>query len=152
MAINDLRTRQLDMGLAILRVAIGAVFVAHGAQKLFVSGIGGVQAGFGQMGIPFAEFVAPAVSLLEFAGGIALIAGLFTRVVAIGLALNALGALLFVHLPNGFFLPGGYEFVMALFGASAALALAGGGRWSLDALLNRKRQEARHGHGELQRA
>lgn len=149
---ENVSTRQVDMGLAVLRAAIGVVFAAHGAQKLFVSGIDGVQDGFGQMGIPFAAVVAPAVAALEFLGGIALVLGFLTRVVAIGLALVALGAMLFVHLPNGFFLPRGIEFVMALFGASSALALIGGGRWSLDAVMAQRRTTEPHRHRELQRA
>ncbi|MEX1183555.1 MAG: DoxX family protein [Gemmatimonadota bacterium] len=72
---------------------------AHGAQKLFVLGLPGLIEGFGVMGIPLADVAAPAVALLEFFGGIALFAGLFTPVVAAGLALVMLGALVLVHLP-----------------------------------------------------
>jgi len=50
-----------------------------------------------------------------------------------------LGAMLLVHLKNGFFLPGGYEFVLALFAMSAALAVAGAGEFSLDALIGRRK-------------
>jgi len=127
--------RQLDLGLAVLRIVGGIVFAAHGAQKLFVYGLDGVAGGFAQMGIPLAGVVGPAVGVIELLGGIALVLGLLTRPFAIGLAAVMLGALFSVHLAAGFFLPNGYEFVFALFGAAATLAITGAGRLSLDARL-----------------
>jgi putative oxidoreductase len=130
---------QPSAGLALLRVVTGIVFMAHGAQKLFVYGMGGVTGAFAGMGIPFPGITGPAVAIIEFAGGLALIAGLLTRLASLGLAITMLGAIVTVHLAAGFFLPNGVEFVLVLFAAAAALALAGPGAWSADAVIARRR-------------
>lgn len=132
-------TPRSDAGLAVLRAIVGTVFVAHGAQKLFVFGLPGLTAGFESMGIPLAAVAAPAVALVELLGGLALIAGLLTRLASVGLAITMLGAIVFAHLSAGFFAPDGVEFVLTLFGAAVALALTGPGALSLDARLARHR-------------
>jgi putative oxidoreductase len=131
--------RQLDTALLVVRVIIGTIFIAHGGQKLFTYGMDGVAAGFTQMGIPFASLMAPFISLLEFAGGIALVVGVLTRLAALGLALNMVGAIAFAHAKSGFFLPAGFEFALALFGAAVLLAVTGSGSFSVDAAVARTR-------------
>jgi putative oxidoreductase len=133
-------SQRLQGGLALLRTGVGVIFIAHGAQKLFIYGFAGVTGAFGQMGVPFPGITGPLVALLEFFGGIALLVGLMTRIAGFGLAVNMLGAIFMVRRQGGFFLPSGMEFELALGLASMALALTGAGSFSLDhALANRRK-------------
>ncbi len=127
-----------DKGIALLRIVVGGVFVAHGAQKLFVFGIPGLAGFLGQAGVPFPLPSAVAVTAAEFLGGLALVAGLFTRWAALPLAFSMLVAALTVHLKGGFFLPGGVEYVLTLFAATVGLSLTGSGAFSIDGLLARR--------------
>jgi putative oxidoreductase len=125
-------------GTALLRLAVGTIFVAHGAQKLFQFGPAGVAGFFESVGIPFALANAYVVIGIELVGGLAMIAGLGTRVVGVLFAAVMAVAFATVHLPAGFFLPDGYEFVLVLFAASVTLALQGGGALAVDNVLPRR--------------
>jgi putative oxidoreductase len=129
--------RQLNIGLAALRVTVGTVFIAHGSMKLFTFGFAGVSGMFGHMGVPFPGVTGPLNALLEFFGGIALVIGFLTRLTALGLALDMIGAILLVKLKGGF---SGYELERLLLGSSVALALTGAGQFSLDAMLAGRRK------------
>lgn len=135
--MNSIRARA-DLGLLVLRVATGIVFLMHGYQKVFTYGFAGVGDAFTKMGIPMGTLIGPAIGLLELLGGIALIIGLGTRIVGLLLSCDMLGAIALVHGKNGFFLPMGFEFVFLLFAASLALALAGAGDMSVDARMSRR--------------
>jgi putative oxidoreductase len=134
--------RHREIGLTILRVVVGAIFVAHGVQKFFLFGIPAVAEGFAQSGIVMPAVMAPFITLVELLGGIALVAGLLTRLAALGTAFTMLGAISLVHIQNGFFNPNGFEYPAALLAASVAIVLMGPGNLSLDAVIARRMEPA----------
>jgi putative oxidoreductase len=134
--------RQLSLGIALVRIITGVVFLAHGCQKFFVFGIAGATAAFGQMGVPAPSITAPLVAIVEVAAGIALILGLLTRLAALGLAINMLGAIFLVRLKGGFFIPNGAEYETVLFVACVALVIAGAGALSIDDAIAMRRSAA----------
>lgn len=125
--------------ITLVRAVVGIVFLVHGGQKLFVFGFHGVAGFFGQIGVPLPAYSSVVVTLVEFLGGAALLLGLYTRVAALLLACDMVGAILLVHLKGGFFLPKGYEFALTLLVANLALLLAGSGRLALDNVIGKRR-------------
>ena len=122
--------RQLSLGLLLLRIAVGAVFINHGYMKLFKFGFAGVTGAFTQMGVPMPGIMGPFVAILEFFGGIALVVGLLTRLFALGFTIDMLVAIFLVLMPKGF---SGFELEFVLMCASAALLFTGAGLYSVDA-------------------
>lgn len=118
-------------GLTILRIVVGIVFLVHGYQKLFHMGFHGVAGFFAHAGIPLPMVSAVVVTLVEFVGGILLIAGIGVRIAAALLAVDMAVAILAVHLKHGFYNPMGFEFPLTLLAATLCLALSGGGMFSL---------------------
>lgn len=130
-----------DLGLLAARIILGVVLMAHGWQKFSEWGISGTAANFEKMGVPAPTLSALFAAVVEFAGGIALVLGILTPVVALLVVLDMAGAFLFVHAGNGIFVgKGGWELVGLI--AVGGLALLGGaGRFGLDALINRRTQQ-----------
>ncbi len=121
-----------------LRIPIGIIFVAHGAQKLFGWFGGGGLEGTGQfmasLGLAPGYLMALLAGGAEFFGGLALLLGLLVRPAAALLASVMVVAILSVHIDKGFFMAsGGYEFALALLAAALALLIGGAGRLSVDA-------------------
>ena len=130
----------VDVGLLVLRVVLGVIFAAHGAQKLFGAfggpGIEGTAGFHGQLGIKPPYLMAVLAGLAEFAGGILIAVGFLTPLAAVALILTMAVAVFTVHLKNGFFnMNGGYEFNLALAGMALTLLITGAGAFSLDAVL-----------------
>ena len=123
-----------SVGLLVLRLVMGAAFVFHGWPK--------IQNPLGWMGpdAPVPAIFQALAALAEFGGGIALIAGLLTRLASLGIATNMIVALGMVHLPHGdpfVGKPGQASFEPAAVYLACAILflLLGSGRFSLDALL-----------------
>ena len=131
-------------GLAMLRLMVGVIFVAHGAQHLFGvwggPGLTGTAASFDSIGLSPGFPLAVAVGVIEFGGGLLLMAGALTPYVGVALIVVMLGAMWKVHLANGFFInwamtPGvghGVEYNLMLIAALLCLTLTGPGALSID--------------------
>src|SRR5579864_1905148 len=125
------------IGLLILRLGIGLILAAHGAQKLF-----GVWGGPGmakwtqsvqRLRIRPAQPWAWVAALSEFGGGLLLALGLLSPLGSLALIGAMLVAIATVHLPKGFWVSkGGYEFNLSLIAGATALAFTGPGAYSLD--------------------
>ncbi len=126
------------MGVLPLRIVVGLVFVVHGAQKLFVFGLADTAGFLGSLGIPLPTVAAAALIAVELLGGLALLLGAGTRIVAAVLAADMLVAILTVHVRGGFFVPDGIEFVLTLLGACLALVGLGAGPCSVDGARGRE--------------
>ena len=126
-----------------VRLALGAVFVAHGAQKVLGAwggpGLGRFTAGEAPLGLRPAWLWLGAAAVAELAGGALVLAGLLTRLGALLLLSVMLVAMFGVHWAGGFFITNapmpGVEYTLALAAMALALLISGGGRLSLDEAL-----------------
>jgi putative oxidoreductase len=140
-----------DVALTTLRLVLGVVYFAHGAQKMlgWFGGYGfhGTMGFFTHMGMPAP--VAFLVICTEFFGGLGLIVGLLTRIAALGIGVEMIGAIFMVHLPNGFFMNWagnqkgeGFEYHLLAIAVCAALLLRGAGAFSVDRALSKSSTNA----------
>ena len=120
-----------------VRIPVGIIFVAHGAQKLFGwfggYGLEGTGQWMGSLGLNPGTLMALLAGSAEFFGGLALLFGVLVRPAAAALAFAMLVAIFSVHIGNGLFMDkNGYEFGLALLAASVSLLISGAGRLSVD--------------------
>ena len=139
----DVRTRPYpatatDWGLLFLRLALGLIFMVHGAQLLFGAFNGPGLAGFVKMMGPLGYLVA----IGQFFGGLGIVVGFLSRFSSAALIVIMLGAIAKVHLPNGFFMNWygkqageGYEYHLLVIGMCLAILIAGPGRLALGRIL-----------------
>lgn len=126
-----------------LRLPLGIIFAAHGAQKLFGwfggYGLEGTGQWMASIGLEPGVLLAALSGSAEFFGGLLLILGLLTRPSALVLAVTMVVAIFSVHINNGLFMSNnGYEFGLALLAGAVSLLISGGGRASLDSLIANK--------------
>jgi putative oxidoreductase len=140
-ARKETRRGTQDLGLLILRVGFGALFIAHGLQKVFGwwggPGLSGFRESIEGFGYQQAEILTYVAAGGQIAAGVLLVLGLFTPVAAAGalafLINGLLAAMSAQENPLAFFLPGGQEFQLTLIVVAIALILVGPGRYGFDA-------------------
>lgn len=142
--VNRLLATDQSAASLVLRIPVGVIFVAHGAQKLFGwfggYGLDGTARFFGSVGLNPGHLMALLAGAAEFFGGLALLAGLLVRPAAAALSFAMLVAIFAAHISKGLFVDkGGYEYALALLAASLSLLVSGAGRFSLDRVLARER-------------
>lgn len=130
-------------GALALRIPVGIIFAAHGAQKLFGwfggYGLEGTGQWMDSIGLAPGYLMALLAGAAEFFGGLALIAGLLVRPAAASLAVAMLVAIFTVHIDKGLFVAkNGYEFALALLAVAVALVFSGAGHGSLDRALSQR--------------
>ena len=129
-----------DTGLLLARVLLGAVLIVHGGQKLFSNGVEGTGAFFESMGVPAAQAAAAFAGTVELVGGILLVLGALTQLVAVLVVVVMAGAYFYVHQAAGLYAAdGGWELVAVIGLAVAVFGLVGPGRYSVDALIAGRR-------------
>jgi len=145
--LGKLLSTQDDFAPLVMRVMLGIVFIPHGAQKALGwfggYGLEGTLNFFTQsMGLPL--FLAVLIIAAESLGAIGLILGFLTRFAAFGITCVMTGAILTVHLKNGFFMNWagkqageGFEFHLLAIALAVALMITGGGKASVDLYLSR---------------
>ncbi len=130
----------VDLALLVFRCALGAVMLAHGWNHIWGGGkIQGTAGWFGSLGMKPGIAHAWLASITELAAGASLVLGLLVPLGGAGIVGTMTVALIINHRGNGFFIfrPGeGWEYVMVLIAAGFAIAVLGGGGWSLDDALD----------------
>ena len=139
--VHRVTSTRAGLGALALRLPVGIIFAAHGAQKLFGwfggYGLQGTGQWMESIGIAPGVLMAGLAGGAEFFGGLALLLGILVRPAAAALAVTMLVAIFSVHIGNGLFMSNnGYEFGLALLAATVSLLASGAGRWSVDARLS----------------
>lgn len=130
----------LNIGLLLIRLVIGLLFIGHGAQKLFGwfggYGLKGTGGWFDSIGMKPGFTMALLAGLAEFFGGVLFVLGLLTPLAGIIIAASMVIAIVKVHGPNGLWsTANGYEYNLTLLAVSIGVALAGPGQYALDTFL-----------------
>ena len=128
-----------DLWYPMIRIAIGCILFVHGWIKVTGPGVAGVGGYFAKNGFPAPTAFAAAAIFLETVGVACVAVGLFTRFFAAAVALELGIAFLVIHFPHGFAVGGGgYEYVLLLGIVMFAIALRGGGPYSVDRMIGKE--------------
>ncbi|CAB1006315.1 DoxX family protein [Corynebacterium diphtheriae] len=127
-----------DITLLVFRAVLGIVFVAHGFERFFRTGLVETTGQFSAMGVPQPKLSAYLTATGELLGGSLLVVGMLTTFVAGALALLVVAAIYFVHLDHGFFVAdSGMEYPLVMVVALLMIVVFGAGRASIDGVLSR---------------
>ena len=133
-----MNNRNIDIAALVLRTSLGVMFIAHAMLKIMVFTLPGTAQFFASVGFP--GWMAYVVTFAEIAGGIALLAGIYTRQVAYALVPVLVGAF-YVHSGNGWLFTnenGGWEYPLFLLAAVIVQALLGPGRYVVSLPVNQR--------------
>ncbi|WP_439027209.1 DoxX family protein [Haloarchaeobius sp. DT45] len=141
------RVSNADVSVLLLRLGVGLIMLVHGFGKL--TGAGPAGSGIDRFALALVELGVPApvltawlVGFAETIGGLLVLVGLFSRIGAAAIAVVMTGAVLLVHLPNGFVVSnGGYEFALLLLLASVSLVFTDPGKYSVAHWLAEREEE-----------
>ncbi|WP_435364515.1 DoxX family protein [Haloarchaeobius sp. DYHT-AS-18] len=131
------RVSNTDLSVLTVRLGVGLIMLVHGLGKLTGagpagSGIEGFAVALVSLGVPAPVLTAWLVGFAEAVGGLLVLVGLFSRIGAAAIAVVMVGAILLVHLPNGFLVSnGGYEFALLVLLASVSLVFTDPGKYSV---------------------
>lgn len=141
--LKNIFTTNNSIANIMLRIPVGIILTAHGSQKLFAwfggYGLEGTGQWMESIGLAPGFLMALLAGSAEFFGGIALLLGFLTRPAAIVSAFTMIIAIFSVHFSNGLFMSNnGYEFALTLLAVNVALAIQGGGKYSVDSAIANK--------------
>lgn len=125
--MRDLMTRQVQIGVTVLRVAVASVFVIHGITRTMLGGVGQFGGFIESWGFPAGVAIAWAITVTEILGGLSLAAGYGVRILAAWFVVQIAAGIVMVHAPNGWFVVGagrnGVEYSVLIIASLLAVAL-----------------------------
>ncbi|UTW00344.1 DoxX family protein [Marinomonas rhizomae] len=141
--IQNITNTTSGIASTILRIPVGLILMAHGAQKLFAMfggyGLEGTGQFMASLGLEPGYLMALLAGSAEFFGGAALVIGLLVRPASAVIAFTMLMAIIAVHISNGLFMANnGYEYALTLLVVAVSLVFSGAGSYSVDKALSAK--------------
>ncbi|QRV22970.1 DoxX family protein [Marinomonas foliarum] len=141
--IQKITSTTSGIASTILRIPVGLILMAHGAQKLFAMfggyGLEGTGQFMASLGLEPGYLMALLAGSAEFFGGAALVIGLLVRPASVVIAFTMLIAIVTVHISNGLFMSNnGYEYALTLLIVAVSLVFSGAGSYSVDKVISAK--------------